>query len=130
MVSIAQVVEKTRTSAYTLRYYEKEGLVTVPRNQAGVRVYDEAALRRVYAILHYRRAGIPLAKIKEILNTPDSDEFHLAILRERKAKLEEELAEMQETLDYLDYKIGVHEGRKPENISMEEWIEQWKGIAE
>lgn len=122
MVKIAQVAAKTNLTAYTLRYYEKEGLIRPPRNENGTRNFDETTLRRLYAIIHYRRAGVSLSQIKEIFNTPNEDAFHLQILREQKIKLEREIAEMQETAGYLDYKIKVHEGKSPQNLSMEQWL--------
>jgi DNA-binding transcriptional MerR regulator len=122
MTSITTVAEKSGISAYTLRYYEKEGLFHVPRNEANVREYDEKALRRIYYILHYRRAGVPLAKIKEIMNTPNDDAFHLQILEEIKEKLEREIKELHDTLDFLDYKIQFHSGEKTQNNHLEKWI--------
>lgn len=125
MATIKNIAEGTGLSAYTLRYYEKEGMFDVPRNEAGVRQYDATALRRIYALMHYRRAGIPLAQIKEIFNTPNDDEFHLEILRERKESLAREIAEMQETMGYLDYKIALHEGTRTTNLTMEDWLKAW-----
>ena len=37
---IGQVVQETGLSASTLRYYEREGLVSVARDGAGRRLYD------------------------------------------------------------------------------------------
>lgn len=43
MVTIATVAGRTGISAYNLRFYEKEGLISVPRTKAGIRDFDEAA---------------------------------------------------------------------------------------
>lgn len=126
MVKIKEIASKTDITAYTLRYYEKEGLIKPPRDENGIRNYDEASLRRVYAIKHYRRAGVSLAQIKEIFNTPDDDAFHLEILRATQERLAREMAELQETMNYLGYKIEVHEGRNPRNMTMEDWLKMWR----
>ena len=42
MVTIATVTGRTGISAYNLRFYEKEGLISVPRTKAGIRDFDEA----------------------------------------------------------------------------------------
>ncbi|GBG96580.1 MerR family transcriptional regulator [Lactococcus termiticola] len=126
MAKIAQVAEKTNMTAYTLRYYEKEGLIRPPRDENGIRDFDEDSLRRIYAIMHYRRAGVSLAQIKEIFNSPDDDAFHLEILEATRKQLAAEILALEETMNYLDYKIEVHKGKHPKNISMEEWLAMWK----
>ncbi|MFR3728117.1 MerR family DNA-binding transcriptional regulator [Lacrimispora sp.] len=45
LLSIKQFSEKTGISEYTLRFYEKEGVLPfVSRNDSGNRVYDEQNL--------------------------------------------------------------------------------------
>lgn len=122
MASIAEVSQKFNISPYTLRFYEKEGLVEVPRNSSGIRDYDEYSQRIIGSIMHYRRAGISLAQIKEIFNTLHDDDYHLQILRERKAVLECEIVEMQQTLAFLNYKIASHSGENPRKMTLEEWL--------
>ncbi|MDN5576450.1 MAG: MerR family DNA-binding transcriptional regulator, partial [Lactococcus lactis] len=56
MVTIATVAGRTGISAYNLRFYEKEGLISVPRTKAGIRDFDEATESRINAIRHYRCA--------------------------------------------------------------------------
>src|SRR5690606_15416074 len=46
-LTIAEVAERTGVSAHSLRYYERIGLLDVPRDPAGNRVYDERAYARV-----------------------------------------------------------------------------------
>ena len=122
MVSIAEVSQKFNISPYTLRFYEKEGLVEVPRNESGIRDYDEYSQRIIGSIMHYRRAGVSLAQIKEIFATLHNDAYHLQILRERKNVLEREIVEMQRTLAFLNYKIASHSGENPDKLTLEEWL--------
>ncbi len=53
-----------QNSAYNLRFYEKEGLISVPRTKAGIRDFDEATESRINAIRHYRCAGLSLHKLR------------------------------------------------------------------
>lgn len=46
-MAITEVASITGVSAHTLRYYERIGLVDVPRDAAGRRIYDSQALGRV-----------------------------------------------------------------------------------
>nr|WP_233180971.1 MerR family transcriptional regulator [Lactococcus lactis] len=75
MVTIATVAGRTGISAYNLRFYEKEGLISVPRTKAGIRDFDEATESRINAIRHYRCAGLSLAQIKEVFANTDKHEM-------------------------------------------------------
>ncbi|QBO35061.1 MerR family transcriptional regulator [Periweissella cryptocerci] len=106
--SISSISAEFGISAYTLRFYEKEGLVSVPRNSKGIREYDEQAIRRINAIAHYRRTGLSLAEIKQIFTTPDDQQFHIDLLTKQLAKIEQQLADLQQTHEFLLYKIDRH----------------------
>ena len=52
MYTIQEVSEKTGLTAHTLRYYEKEGLLTgVERSQGGFRQYSDEDLERSFSKL-------------------------------------------------------------------------------
>lgn len=58
----------------TVRYYEKEGLVTPARKtDAGYRLYDEVAVRRLRFIKQARFSGFSLAEIRELLALKNSN---------------------------------------------------------
>lgn len=46
MVTIKDIAEKTGLSAYAIRYYEKIGLVNIPRDKNGIRLFDEITICR------------------------------------------------------------------------------------
>ncbi|HFH9921439.1 TPA: MerR family transcriptional regulator [Streptococcus suis] len=46
-------------------------MVEIPRNERGIRQFDERSIDRIKAIVHYRRVGMPLEDIQKILA-----EFH------------------------------------------------------
>ena len=79
MVTIATVAGRTGISAYNLRFYEKEGLISVPRTKAGIRDFDEATESRINAIRHYRCAGLSLAQIKEVFANTDKHEMIIGV---------------------------------------------------
>ena len=54
----------TGLSVHTLRYYEKEGLLSVRRGRGGQRYYLEGDLRWVEFILRLKETGMPLKEIK------------------------------------------------------------------
>ena len=62
--SIGEFSELTGLSPHTLRYYEKEGLLTAARNRGGQRVYLEADLKWVEFIKKLKATGMPVKEIK------------------------------------------------------------------
>ena len=113
-MKIAEVSEQFGLSAYTLRYYERVGLIPyVHRNEGGIRDYDELDLRRVDFIKCMRGAGLPvevLIEYMELVQQGDKTiEARKEILIEQRDLVITRLAEIQKTLDRLNYKIEVYE---------------------
>nr|WP_236822421.1 MerR family transcriptional regulator [Anaerolinea thermolimosa] len=114
MMKIAEVSDKTGVSPDTLRYYERVGLLpSVRRNEGGIREYDATDLRRIEFIKCMRRAGLPVETLIEyvqlVLQGDQTIEARKEILQEQRDLLAARIAEMQKTLDLLNYKIGVYE---------------------
>ena len=111
---ISEVSEQCDISADTLRYYERIGLLPpVNRNESGIRDYSELHVRRVEFIKCMRRVGLPIPVLIEyfklVQQGDQTIEARKAILIQQRAQLAAKLEEMQNTLDLLDYKIGVYE---------------------
>lgn len=113
-MKIAQISKQTGLSLDTLRYYERVGLIPpVNRNDSGIRDYDEIDLRRVEFIKCMRSAGLPIEVLIEYVELVQQGDLTIDarkdILIEQRAQLAARMAEMQKTLDLLDYKISVYE---------------------
>ncbi len=113
-MKIAEVSEIFGLSVDTLRYYERVGLIPpVHRNEGGIRDYAELDLRRVDFIKCMRGAGLPVEVLIEymsLVQQGDSTvEARKEILVEQRDLVAARLAEMQKTLDRLNYKIEVYE---------------------
>lgn len=67
-----ELAELSGVSVRTLHYYEEQGLLHPQRRNNGYRDYDTASVRRLQQILLYRRANMPLATIRSILDQPAS----------------------------------------------------------
>ena len=64
MYSIQDVSKKTGLSAHTLRYYEKEGLISgVERTQGGFRQYTDEDLERLGLICCLKNTGMSIQEI-------------------------------------------------------------------
>ena len=64
MYTIQDVSKKTGLTAHTLRYYEKEGLITgVERSQGGIRQYTDEDLERLGLIRCLKNTGMSIQEI-------------------------------------------------------------------
>lgn len=74
MRTVHEVSELTGVSVRTLHHYDAIGLLKPARlSEAGYRLYDNAALRRLQSILLFRELRFPLKEIKRILDSPNYD---------------------------------------------------------
>jgi len=128
-MKIAEVSQRYGVSSDTLRYYERIGLIPpVNRNGGGIRDYREIDIKRVEFIKCMRSAGLPIDVLIEYVALFDQGDQTIQarkdILIEQRAQLAARMAEMQKTLDLLDYKIEVYENailkKEKEIIQVEE----------
>jgi DNA-binding transcriptional MerR regulator len=113
-MKIAQVSKQSGLSPDTLRYYERIGLLPpVNRNDSGIRDYSELDIRRVEFVKCMRSAGLPIEVLIEyyglVQQGDETMEARKEILIKQRDELLTRMAEMQETLDLLNYKIDVYE---------------------
>ena len=74
MRTVHEVSRLTGVSVRTLHHYDAIGLLAPTQlTEAGYRLYDDAALRKLQSILLLRQLRFPLAEIKAMLNAPGFD---------------------------------------------------------
>ncbi|MBE7555694.1 MAG: MerR family transcriptional regulator [Anaerolineales bacterium] len=113
-MKIMEVSEQSGISSDTLRYYERIGLIPpVNRNGSGIRDYSDIDLKRVEFVKCMRNAGLPIEVLLEYFKLSEQGdqtiEARKEILKEQRKLLAARVAEMQKTLDLLDYKIHMYE---------------------
>ena len=102
MFTVKQISEKTGVSVRALHHYDAIGLLKpAALTDAGYRLYDEAALERLYMILVFRELGLSLKEIAAILDAPDYD---------RNRALEQQIATMQTKIEKLQNRITFARG--------------------
>ena len=111
MYSIQDVSNKTGLSTHTLRYYEKEGLISgVERSQGGFRQYTDEDLERLGLIRCLKNTGMSIQEIARFVQlTHEGDhtlEERVELLREHRERVLELMAEMQEHLDKVTWKLN------------------------
>lgn len=121
LVGVAEIGRLTGVTRKALRLYEEMGLVEpATRTDAGYRLYDAEALRRIELVNRAKVLGLSLNEAKEFLHVAEGccGDHHpeLATLVEGKlAETEERIAELQSlrgtlegVLDRLARDEGVH----------------------
>ena len=109
MKTITQIAELAHVSVRTLHHYDSIGLLKPTEvTQAGYRLYDEAALERLYLILLFREIGFPLKQIQGILDAPDYDRNR--VLEEQITLLEKKKTHLQNLIELTRgiKLVGIH----------------------
>ena len=68
-ITVGQLAARSGVAVSALHFYEARGLIFARRTAGNQRRYPRAMLRRVAFIRASQRVGIPLARIKEALDT-------------------------------------------------------------
>jgi MerR family transcriptional regulator, thiopeptide resistance regulator len=95
MLTVTKLARTCGLSRSTLLYYESAGLLQKPaRTAAGYRRYDAKSEARLRQICVYRKAGLRLADIREILDRPQTGAS--AVLTRRLAELDGEIDRLRD----------------------------------
>ena len=109
-MTIAEVAEKYGLTTDTLRYYERIGLLApVSRTKGGIRNYSENDCQAVEFIKCMRTAGVSVEALIEYVSLlhkgKKTRKVRIEILNKERELLKVRIAEMQEALKKLNYKI-------------------------
>ena len=116
MYSIQEVCNRTGLSAHTLRYYEKEGLLTkVERSAGGFRQYSDEDLEWLGLICCLKNTGMPLQEIARFVRLAHEGdctlEERVELLKDHREKLISRMEEMQRYLDKITWKVNFFSGK-------------------
>ena len=74
MLTICKVAAALQVSTDSIRFYEREGLLSpAKKSEAGYRLYTEEAVRRLNFIKHAQQCGFSLSEIRELLEIKGRD---------------------------------------------------------
>lgn len=104
-------------SSYTLRYYEKIGLLKhVQRNSSGHRVYSNRDIDWINFIKRLKETGMPLEEIQKYASLRDTGAQtradRQALLEKHREKLKQHIQQQVEHLDALEVKIDLYKSGK------------------
>ncbi|EAG3550816.1 MerR family transcriptional regulator [Listeria monocytogenes] len=111
--SIGEFSELVDIPSSTLRFYEKEGLITPERDKNNLRTYSEEDANWLKFLLHLKGAGLSIKELKQYTIWRAAGDStiseRLNMLKEKKIVLVQEIENLQKNLDTVVRKIGIYE---------------------
>lgn len=146
MYTVGEMAKLLGVPASTLRYYDKEGLLPfVERSPGGMRMFQEKDYEWLQVIGCLKRAGMPLKAIREYINLAmqgdQTIEKRLELFQRQREVLRAQMAELQETMDTLEFKCWYYETAKkagtikvlqtmPPDKIPEQYLEAWQRLRD
>lgn len=140
--TIGEMAKRLGVPASTLRYYDKEGLLPfVARSASGIRMFQEKDFEWLRIIGCMKKAGMSLKDIRQYIELAmqgdDTIDARLDLFEHQRDVLTAQLAEMQHTLQMVEYKCWYYETAKaagsvevPKTFPIEEVPERFRAIRE
>src|SRR3954471_8195856 len=111
--SISEVAKELNLTVYTLRYYDKEGLIPyVERTPSGTRMFKESDIGALKVIECLKSTGMPIKEIKNFIDWCSEGDSTLQqrydMFMERKASVEAQMEELKKTMELIEHKCSYY----------------------
>ena len=112
--TVGEMAKRLDMPASTLRFYDKEGLLPfVERSPGGIRMFQDTDLEWLQIIGCMKKAGMSIRDIRQYIELArqgdDTIALRLAMFRRQREVLLGRLAELQHTLETVEYKCWFYE---------------------
>ncbi|PFA67121.1 MerR family transcriptional regulator [Bacillus sp. AFS015802] len=115
MFSISEASAALGVTPHTLRYYEKEGIITPERSESGVRIYTDSHIKWLKFVMKLRETQMPISSIKRytelVLEGTHTTRERLSLLEVHQINIQEQIHTLLSTNDMLNDKIGSYKKR-------------------
>ena len=138
--TVGEMAKKLGVPASTLRYYDKEGLLPfVKRSSGGIRMFQDSDFEWLQVIGCMKKAGMSIKDIRRYiemaLQGDDTIDLRLEMFRHQREVLQRQMAELQHTMEMVEYKCWYYETAKargttdaPQSMDESEIPEQFRRI--
>lgn len=138
--TVGEAAKRLGISPSTLRYYDKEGLLPfVERSSGGIRMFQESDFEWLQVIECMKKAGMSIKAIREYiemaLQGDSTIDARLELFRRQQKEVEQQMVELQHTMEMLRYKCWYYETAKsagtidaPKNMPDEDVPEEFQAI--
>lgn len=140
LYTIGEMSKKLGVAPSTLRYYDKEGLLPfVERSEGGMRMFKDNDYEFLKIIGCLKATGMQIKDIREfiylVMKGDETIDARLALFKKQKAVVEQQLADLNTTLETINFKCWYYETAKkagttsvPDCMTVEELPEQFRSI--
>lgn len=116
-LSIGEVAKRLGVATSTIRYYEQEDLLqNLKRTEGGSRRFDHESLETLHVIDCLKRTGLSIAEIRSFMQMvakgDSTIDERLQLFLHRRESVEAQIAELQDMLDFVNYKIRYYSEAK------------------
>lgn len=114
MYTMKQACEQTQLPYETLKFYCNQGLVpNVKRDQNNRRVFDDRDIAWINSLNCLKKCGMSISEMKDYIELCLGGESTIPerkiILDAKRRALVEQLKQVQDSIDYIDWKQGFYD---------------------
>ena len=114
LCTMMEACRETGMPYQTLKFYCNKGLVpNVKRDKNNRRVFDEHDVEWIKSLTCLKRCGMSIEEMREYLGMCLQGESSIperkVMLAEKRERLVEQLAQVQASIDYIDWKQGFYD---------------------
>lgn len=131
--TVGEMAKRLGVAPSTLRYYDKEGLLPyVERSHGGIRMFKESDYEWLSIIECLKQSGLSIKEIRQYIDLCRQGDAtiseRLQLFVNRRRAVQQQMAQLQKTLDMLDYKLwfyqtseaaettSIHDGQTVEDV--------------
>lgn len=111
--TISQAAKKMHLTPFTIRYYDKEGILLLHRTEKGARYFTESDMEQLEMVCCLKSTGMPVKEIKKYFDLCALGEGTLeerrGIFISHRDHILQEIAQLQKNLVKIEGKIGRYD---------------------
>jgi len=138
--TVGEAAIKLKVAPSTLRYYDKEGLLSVQRTEGGIRIFTGDDMKALAMISCLKKAGMSIKDIKQFMEWCSMGDSTIhqrrELIEKQRRTVEEQIKELNSTLDVLEYKQWYYETAEKagtckihDKLSLEDIPEKFRNSA-
>lgn len=114
MYTINEVADICSISPYTIRFYDKEGLLPfVSRNSTGNRQFNDSDLTMIKLICCLKNTGMPIKEIRKYIDLAmqgiETNDQRKQIMIEHRKEVLKQIDDLKKNLNIIDLKIALYD---------------------
>lgn len=111
-IHIKEASLQTGINQYTIRYYEKEKLLLIPRDSNGIRIFNNKTILRLETLKKLRMAGMSISEMRLIMSGGVTHREQIELYKNRLQALIEQKKSIIDIINFMKYKIKIHQNKE------------------